>query len=100
MKAISIICLSLLFFSCFSTNRETEEVDQLKERITLLEQRIDSLINSINPNPLRENNLNDNNPAPYRTFWVNSRCQAITKKGTQCGRKAKKNNAYCWQHEK
>jgi len=27
-----------------------------------------------------------------------SRCAAITKKGTQCKRKAKAGSAYCWQH--
>lgn len=26
------------------------------------------------------------------------RCQAITKKGTQCSRRAKPGSAYCWQH--
>lgn len=26
------------------------------------------------------------------------RCQAITKKGTQCSRKAKPGSQYCWQH--
>lgn len=26
------------------------------------------------------------------------RCQAITKKGTQCSRKAKPGSKYCWQH--
>lgn len=28
------------------------------------------------------------------------RCQAITKAGTQCKRKAKQGSAYCWQHSK
>jgi hypothetical protein len=33
-------------------------------------------------------------PAPVRS----GRCQATTKKGTQCLRKAKAGGAYCWQH--
>jgi hypothetical protein len=33
-------------------------------------------------------------PAPVRS----DRCQATTKKGTQCLRKAKAGTAYCWQH--
>jgi hypothetical protein len=28
------------------------------------------------------------------------RCQAITKKGTQCSRKAQPGSQYCWQHQK
>jgi hypothetical protein len=28
------------------------------------------------------------------------RCQAITKKGTQCSRKAQPGSSYCWQHQK
>lgn len=31
---------------------------------------------------------------------VSNRCQAITKKGTQCKRKAQKGSEYCWQHQK
>lgn len=30
----------------------------------------------------------------------NVRCQAITKKGTQCKRFAQKGSKYCWQHQK
>ena len=28
------------------------------------------------------------------------RCQAITKKGTQCSRSAQAGSAYCWQHQR
>jgi methylphosphotriester-DNA--protein-cysteine methyltransferase len=28
------------------------------------------------------------------------RCQATTKKGTQCKRNAKKGSKYCWQHQR
>ena len=28
------------------------------------------------------------------------RCQAVTKKGTQCSRKAQAGSDYCWQHQK
>jgi len=30
--------------------------------------------------------------------YVSTQCQAITKKGTQCKRKAKAGSTYCWQH--
>lgn len=29
---------------------------------------------------------------------VSTQCQAITKKGAQCKRKAKAGSSYCWQH--
>jgi hypothetical protein len=29
---------------------------------------------------------------------TSGRCQATTKKGTQCSRKAKAGSSYCWQH--
>lgn len=29
---------------------------------------------------------------------TSTQCQAITKKGTQCKRKAKQGSKYCWQH--
>lgn len=29
---------------------------------------------------------------------TSGRCQAITKKGTQCSRQAKPGSSYCWQH--
>ena len=30
--------------------------------------------------------------------WTSSQCQATTKKGTQCSRKAQSGRAFCWQH--
>ncbi len=37
-----------------------------------------------------------------QTIKVNSseRCQAVTKKGTQCKRKAQPGSNYCWQHNR
>lgn len=92
MKNIFTICL-LLFFSC--NNGETGEINQLSERVLRLEQRMDSLTR--NGNRIGSNNRHDPEPASYGTFREGGRCQAITKKGTQCKRKAK-NNSHCWQH--
>lgn len=72
-------------------------MDQLKQRITRLEQKMDSLINGGNINLIGSNNNNSNNVISPGTVRQVSRCQAITKKGTQCKRTAK-NNGYCWQH--
>ena len=34
-----------------------------------------------------------------KTQPVTTRCQAITKKGTQCKRNAQAGSSYCWQHK-
>jgi len=39
-------------------------------------------------------------PAPKRPPSGDSQCQAITKKGTRCKRKAQPGSDYCWQHQK
>jgi hypothetical protein len=36
--------------------------------------------------------------APVTKAVESGRCQAETKKGTQCSRKAKPGSQYCWQH--
>lgn len=97
MRIITIICLSVLFFSCSYEDRKAGEIDQLKQRITSLEQRIDSLINNRNINLGGFNNGNNSSISSYSIPPQSVRCRAMTKKGTQCKRKAK-NNGYCWQH--
>lgn len=37
-------------------------------------------------------------PAPSTRTVQSTRCQATTKKGTQCSRKAKPGSRSCWQH--
>ncbi len=37
-------------------------------------------------------------PAAPRAVPRSTRCQAMTKKGTQCSRNAQAGRAYCWQH--
>lgn len=37
-------------------------------------------------------------PAPVERAVTSGRCQATTKKGTQCSRHAKAGSSYCWQH--
>jgi len=91
-------CLGLLLFSsCFDARNNNSEIDRLNQRITVLEQRIDSLISDRNANPIGLNNITSSNKTSYSTPRGTGRCQAMTKKGTQCKRKGK-NNGYCWQH--
>jgi hypothetical protein len=88
LKTILIIYLSLLLCSCAGKDRET---DQQNQRITRLEQRMDSLAGG------RNNSSGYNSNISSGDVLVNGRCQAITKKGTQCKRKGKK-DGYCYQH--
>ncbi len=97
MRTISAICLSLLLFSCVDHSRETGEINQLNQRIIRLEQRLDSLINDRNPYSIGSKNMKSPNTASYNAPPESGRCQAMTKKGTQCKRKSK-SNGYCWQH--
>lgn len=96
MKMIFSFCL-LLLASCFNDNSSNPKTEQLNQRITRLEQRIDSLLSGGNTHPAGLNNTDRSNAVSYGTDRESGRCQAITKKGTQCKRKAK-NKSYCWQH--
>jgi hypothetical protein len=49
----------------------------------------------------QSSNKNHNNTSTLtqnKSEIKSGRCQAITKKGTQCKRKAKPGSIYCWQH--
>jgi hypothetical protein len=85
--------------SCSELNGTGRETDRLNKRITILEKRIDSLLNARNARPFESNKPESSNLFPGDTTMANTRCRAITKKGTQCRRKAK-NNSYCWQHNR
>lgn len=86
MKVLSALFLSLLFCSCDHSDNATNELNQ---RVTLLEQRMDSLTHTKN----RDTGGYINQLATSES----DRCKGMTKKGTQCKRKAK-TNGYCWQH--
>lgn len=57
-----------------------------------------------NPPQLSENNATTKEKSSSVTSSstksnvTSGRCQATTKKGTQCSRKAKQGSNYCWQH--
>lgn len=100
----------------------------LKQEVASLNARIDSLIAALPPKPVVANKKSSkkkattknpgyaattSDPAPLpayesssssgRTTYRSSssysgRCQAITKKGTQCKRSASSGSSYCWQH--
>jgi hypothetical protein len=57
--------------------------------------RVGSLIR--NSNKIKLTNINNSDSTSYSIRRQSVFCQAITKKGTRCKRKAK-SNGYCWQH--
>lgn len=91
MRYILLIILVFLLYSCHTPNTKAHELKQLNERITRLEQKVDSLTRGPNTAPEGMNNLNP--------ILQSDHCAAITNKGTPCKRKAK-SNGYCWQHKK
>jgi hypothetical protein len=93
-----MISTLVVLTSCFNSNTNANEINQLNLRITRLEQRIDSLISIRHSTSIESNNIYNSYPAPYASVKRMNRCQAITKKGTQCKRNAK-SRGYCWQHE-
>lgn len=95
MKLIIAICLSLLLYSC--SGREKGEANQLRERVRRLEKTIDSIIHSNTVTTKNSISPDQNKSRSYSTPVSVGRCQAITKKGTPCKRKAR-SNGYCWQH--
>ena len=98
MRILFTFYTLLLLTSCFNTNGDVSEKNQQNLRITRLEQRIDSLINGRSTEPVILDYRNSgSNPVPYGTVKQFDRCQAITKKGAQCKRRAS-NGVYCWQH--
>ena len=97
MKIIATLFTLLVLISCSYTDNGVNERDQLNLRIARLEQRIDSLINSRYINSTGSNNTGIYNQSPEKVVRQTDRCQAITKKGTQC-RRTTNGGDYCWQH--
>ncbi|MBL0881812.1 MAG: hypothetical protein IBJ16_00450 [Chitinophagaceae bacterium] len=89
MRKILLIIIVTLLCSCDDPNGKTTELKQLNERITRLEQKIDSLTHT--------SNIEADGYINKSGFKGNDHCRGITKKGAQCKRKAKP-NGYCWQH--
>lgn len=85
----------VLLASCF--NAGNCKIEELNQRIKTLEQRIDSLSSAGNAFSIGIHNTNRHNAVSFGAVRQSDRCQAITKKGTQCKRNAKK-GSYCWQH--
>lgn len=89
MRNILLIILVSLLYSCHDLDTDAHGLKQLNERITRIEEKLDSLTHVTNTSHGDIDNRG--------TIGQINHCAAITKKGSQCKRKAK-NNGYCWQH--
>src|ERR1035438_9793705 len=56
------------------------------------------VLTSSNQNNITSNSYSNTTINKKKLDTTSGRCQAITKKGTQCKRKAKPGSIYCWQH--
>jgi hypothetical protein len=99
MRIFFVISALLLLTSCFDTEIGIGERDRQNQRITRLEQRIDSLINASVTKSTLSSDTRPDNSVSYDVVQQIDRCHAITKKGTQCKRIARY-GAYCWQHRR
>lgn len=95
MRVVTSLCLVFLLASCFNENNSQDQIDQLNLRITQLEQRIDSFSTVQGVNVM--GTTTNQRSASIKLVRQTERCQAVTKKGTQCKRTAS-NSGYCWQH--
>lgn len=114
--AVFISCF--FFFSCNENRGETNEYYDIQHEVHVLSIRVDSLIAAINEKSNGETLTKKRPSKPKKTIYPisaptnyapNSRktvssqysysgqCQAITKKGYRCSRRAR-SNGYCWQH--
>lgn len=57
-----------------------------------------SILKTNSKSKIRYQNIS--NQTASRTIQNSRQCQAITKKGAQCKRKAKPGSNYCWQHSR
>ena len=48
----------------------------------------------------QQSSLSDTKIKTKKESVTSNQCEAITKKGTRCTRKAKEGSWYCWQHQK
>jgi hypothetical protein len=91
MRQSLLIIAVFLLYSCQLPNAKTQELKQLNERVTRLEQTVDSLI--------KVRRTDKDSLSRMGSILPTNQCAALTKKGTPCKRKAT-TNGYCWQHRK
>jgi Family of unknown function (DUF5763) len=121
IRALPLACVILTIASCQDSSLRSENA-LLRERVYRLEREVDSLKSIVADQnlPIKKKSSKKTvdafkktdassvsqtyqaNSSPSKTSSNNTvlysvRCQAITKKGTQCKRTAR-SGGYCWQH--
>lgn len=99
-KIILIVLFSTIPFLLYPQNDKTErlekEIAELKLEVKELKERLDKIILTMENDNKQKVTLSKTVPKDKSS--ITSRCQAKTKKGTQCSRNAKPGSIYCWQH--
>jgi hypothetical protein len=54
----------------------------------------------LNANVKTENKTESKTEVKKQSTTTSNQCEAITKKGTRCKRKAQSGSRFCWQHQK
>lgn len=116
MRILICFILVVLVSSCTDDTRIASlqtEVDQLSSQISLLQNRLDSFTlhdpeiktklkkrgqsSDLKTTTQASSYSSSQYTPPNKITVYSGRCQATTKKGTQCKRSAKY-GGYCWQH--
>jgi len=104
MKTLISIISLLCFIGCATPDQVTKQsdrIDELQKEVSYLHGKIDELNTSIqNLNSQAQQKITPTqNSSPSDNSQESGQCQAITKKGTQCSRKAQAGSKFCWQHQ-
>lgn len=73
------------------------EVSNLKAKIENIEKLLKENLPRVSQDVKNQPDIKNKNSAAEKKE-TSKRCQAITKKGTQCSRNAKPGSNFCWQH--
>ena len=109
MKTLISIIGVLCFIGCATpeqVTRQSDRIDELQKEVSYLHGKIDELNASIqNLNSYLSNSqaqpkvVPNQNSSASDNLEVLDQCQAATKKGSQCSRKAQAGSKFCWQHQ-
>ena len=97
-KRIHDLCVEKYKIQKIIDSKDTE-IKVLSDEIRVLNNKISKLQND-GFNQRNSTNVSKRNNYTPTVDTYTGRCQAITKKGTQCKRTAVSGSRYCWQHNK
>ena len=103
LASLIISSIGLFFIAQSKKNPESKiavalaDVKPVKDDSLYLKREVDISAYNKNLNEAKVSDIDKPKKSSTDLILLMNRCQAITKQGTQCKRRAKK-NGYCWQH--